>query len=888
MNNLPGRWQAVGRLAWRDAMRHKARTAVVVAMLVLPVFAGTFLTTMARSLVETPETMVQTRLGDDAQALVEPQACTRVQQHPTSGTSVCEGTDETERATPAEIQALLPAGADMVARYHGVADLRTSEALVGADWLQVDTLAVPGLVPVRSGVSPAGPGHVVIDSRTADRVGVAIGEDLEISHDAHTVDLTVVGLAPPSRNPQLFLGAGTLPIEDQEPSGWLVVGGPVTWETVRDLNGIGALVFSRQVAHEPPPDEEIPQGMGQASWDTDRIGLLAAVGAIGLVQAVLLIGPAFAVGARRSVRDLALVAASGGRPRDLYQIVQAAGLIAGALAALIGTLLGLAAACGAYLVATRLGFSIPNLVLPTWEVGLIVALALGVGAAAAWIPARAAAALDVVAALGGRRSEAAPRRKVPWVGLAIAVAGFALAAGGAAGRFPVLMVGGVLGIQLGLVMSAGAMISLGARLAPKMKTPVRFALRDAQRQRSRTAPAVAAVMVAVAGATAGMSYMSSEAVANNASWAPEAQDGTAYVGGYLHNLAREEQVQIFEEVIRVIEQQELNAEVNTATVLAAAEPTTAVAVSTQPDPDRGCPAGLTQEQWDADPRCEAGTPTASWGWLQGVIIDDGTLVAASGLPGSEEAARALTQGEVVLTDETHIWPDGQAHLELQVFDEDQGDSRPQVQQLPAHHFPVRSPTYRIILPPQAVAQFDLAEHGLAPVTGGVMLTPHEPFSTEEIDRLRLAISEINDQLMVQVEGWQSGDDELSLALLLSGLALIVALVATGLSVGLAAAESRPDLATLAAVGASPRLRRHVAGAQAGVIVVLGTSIGAITGLALAYVLGLWQQQSDGWGNLWEFTVPWLVPAFAITLPLITVCGAMLLTRSRLPTMRRIA
>src|SRR5690625_7088590 len=63
------------------------------------------------------------------------------------------------------------------------------------------------------------------------------------------------------------------------------VGSPVTWETVRDLNGIGALVFSRQVAHEPPPDEEIPQGMGQASWDTDRIGLLAAVGAIGLVQA---------------------------------------------------------------------------------------------------------------------------------------------------------------------------------------------------------------------------------------------------------------------------------------------------------------------------------------------------------------------------------------------------------------------------------------------------------------------------------------------------------------------------------------------------------------------------------------------------------------------------
>jgi len=46
---------------------------------------------------------------------------------------------------------------------------------------------------------------------------------------------------------------------------------------------------------------------------------------------------------------------------------------------------------------------------------------------------------------------------------------------------------------------------------------------------------------------------------------------------------------------------------------------------------------------------------------------------------------------------------------------------------------------------------------------------------------------------------------------------LVALAATWLSVGLASAEPRPDVATLAAVGAPPRLRRRVVASQAAVI-----------------------------------------------------------------------
>ena len=47
-------------------------------------------------------------------------------------------------------------------------------------------------------------------------------------------------------------------------------------------------------------------------------------------------------------------------------------------------------------------------------------------------------------------------------------------------------------------------------------------------------------------------------------------------------------------------------------------------------------------------------------------------------------------------------------------------------------------------------------------------------------------------------------------------------------------EARPDLATLAAVGAPPRTRRYVAAAQSLVIGLLGTALG----VALGFVPGL--------------------------------------------------
>jgi len=61
-------------------------------------------------------------------------------------------------------------------------------------------------------------------------------------------------------------------------------------------------------------------------------------------------------------------------------------------------------------------------------------------------------------------------------------------------------------------------------------------------------------------------------------------------------------------------------------------------------------------------------------------------------------------------------------------------------------------------------------------------------------------------------------------LILVGAVLVVGVGAMGISVALAAAESRADLATLAAVGADARMRRRVSATQSALLAVLGSGL----------------------------------------------------------------
>jgi len=111
---------------------------------------------------------------------------------------------------------------------------------------------------------------------------------------------------------------------------------------------------------------------------------------------------------------------------------------------------------------------------------------------------------------------------------------------------------------------------------------------------------------------------------------------------------------------------------------------------------------------------------------------------------------------------------------------------------------------------------------------------------------------------------------------------------------LALSDARPDLATLAAVGASPRTRRRVAASYAAVVslvgALLGAAVGFIPGIAVTYPLTgeSWAVDSDPSLASHYLDIPWLlIGALVVALPLLTALIVGLTARSRQPLVARL-
>jgi putative ABC transport system permease protein len=129
---------------------------------------------------------------------------------------------------------------------------------------------------------------------------------------------------------------------------------------------------------------------------------------------------------------------------------------------------------------------------------------------------------------------------------------------------------------------------------------------------------------------------------------------------------------------------------------------------------------------------------------------------------------------------------------------------------------------------------------------------------------------------------------------LIGFGTLAVLIGTLTATGLALSDARPDFSTLAAVGAAPRTRRLVAGAQA---IVLAT-LGALLGIAVGFAPGIaatWPLTTDIYTDgIKQSTapvidIPWLMlGVIVLAVPAVAALAAMLFTRSRLPLVRRLA
>jgi putative ABC transport system permease protein len=273
-----------------------------------------------------------------------------------------------------------------------------------------------------------------------------------------------------------------------------------------------------------------------------------------------------------------------------------------------------------------------------------------------------------------------------------------------------------------------------------------------------------------------------------------------------------------------------------------------------------------------------------------LVVDDGTALGLlSGATGDDlaQAVRTLRAGGAVVTDALLV-SGGKAILEANVYQESlQGDAPPPTDtfDVPGYVLTTAKPKHLTVLSPAAVQQAGFRSEPF----GVAVATTRMPSQADE-DALQAAVEALGAGYVAEIEHPLQHE---SLAFLVFAIcAGFITLGAAAIATGLAAVDSRADLATLAAVGASPGLRRKLSLSQAGVIAGLGALLGALAGLGagIAIVSAINRTNVDQWppDPDYPITVPW--PNLLITLvivPAIAMLGAGLLTRSRLPIERRL-
>jgi putative ABC transport system permease protein len=914
-------WLAALRIARREARRAKARSLLVVALIGLPVIGLTFAAATFDTFRLNATELADRTMGT-ADAVVAWPFDARVIQDPTDIFSYEPAARDSyvpKRATTAQVRAALPPGSRVLLNRNDVTQFRTAAGVGGMqthEFDYTDPLARGIFVPLR-GRAPANTDEVALSPYGLRRVGAELGGTLYSADGKRSWHIVGVVEDPQElRREVAVFRPGALSAADQPgpdensimQDRWIVeTPTPLTWAEVRKLNLVGIVALSRSVLLDPPPASAVePRSFPAPEDPTFARGTV--LGGILVLEVILLAGPAFAVGARRRRRELALVAAQGGGPAQLRRVVLADGVVLGAAAAVVGVALGVVATVAGrplieeYVVQARPG---AFRVYPLALVGT-AALAVLSGLLAALVPAWSAGRLPVVAALSGRYAPTRLRRRWVLVGLAGIGLGVAVTVYGSAKGDAKFALGGLIIGELGLVLCTPALIGAIAKLGGWVPLAPRIALRDIGRNRAAAAPAISAVLAAVAVSVLVGTLLASDRARLEETGEPGVLPlGYAVAGPAEGNTAREGLTGL-EAVLRRT--------LPVTDVVPHGWPTCAPGASAtacwtqfRPPAERECPylsstGALSPAQQRAarrDPRCDMsrwGRTSYSSYPLSDVVVEPDAIGRITKLPPDFVAAaeRILSSGGVLVTN-PHIVVDGKVTAE--VYEEtpdagppkaDAGPPKPtRTVTVPGLAFPAGYETPMSVMSPATVKALGLASR----VNGLIAATSRIPSQAEQ-DALAAAVLADGKKWLVSVEKKPTYDHDDSTIIILAIAAALITLGAAAIATGLAAAEGKADLATLAAVGASPGVRRMLSLSQTGLIAGLGSTLGVLAGVAAAaaMIFGTNRAIADRWPAeaITPFTVPWQSVAVAVlVVPAVAILGAGLLTRSRLPIERRL-
>ncbi|MCT4354829.1 ABC transporter permease [Streptomyces sp. Je 1-79] len=952
MNKWLHSWRAAIRIARRDAWRSKGRSFLVLAMIALPILGVSAADlTLRSSELSTEESLSRTIGAADARFNDASVEGVPIFQDPggETYTPVEEYEDKPWPSGPTDVTKTFPAGSTVLTDSSGSAKLTTTHGLLQSEIreLKADDPIAKGIMTLQEGRFPQKADEVAATTHFLETSGLTIGS----TFSARGYDRTfrIVGsyelpneLKADQVNalPGAFLApyakavekAG-LSVTDVATTYLVKAPGGFTWNTVQKINTKGVAVISRAVLLDPPAKADVPlfQKEGWSNFETSpgaRAAELAAVGTVvglAMLEICLLAGPAFAVGARRSRRQLGLVGANGGDRHHIRAIVLSGGLVIGVASAVTGTVLALILTFALQpVLEDAMGQRFGAFDIRPLELLGIALIAVLTGLLAAIVPAVTASRQTVLASLTGRRGVRRSSRVLPLVGLGALLLGGAIALYGSvvSDQFAIVAGGSALA-ELGVVAMTPALVGLFGRTGRWLPLSPRLALRDAVRNRGRTAPAVAAVLAAVAGTVAVSTYTASH----------EAQEQAGYTATLPHGavsaLVMEEggrDVPAVRDAVQRLWPVDSRADVQRIQIGRAScgmyseSPGCGRFEIVIPKPNE-CPlwssengedpaSKFTKEQrrkFAEDWRCATG-PGGDFGdgvYLEGgLLIGDASLLKVLGVDDAG-AEKALAEGKVVSFAKAPVDANGKFGIKLiadnQKANEAAMEDKPvpgEVKSLPAHLVTGKADTYGVkaLLTPAAAKAA-----GLPTVPLGSFFSTDTMPTAEQRQKLDGELAKIGSDVGLYLEeGFVS---DMSIVLLsLTVFAGLVTIGAAGIATGLAQADAEADLKTLSAVGAPPRVRRTLSGFQCGVVAAMGVILGSAAGVLPAMGLRLTEERQElrfyqesldqGWATAAEapyvpIVVPWeTLAALLVAVPLGAALLAALVTRSRGALARR--
>jgi putative ABC transport system permease protein len=687
-----------------------------------------------------------------------------------------------------------------------------------------------------AGRYPAGAGEVAVTEEVAKTFHLHIGDRL--NRDGQ--DRAVVGLV---ENPTDLLDEFALVSPGQ-------AGRPDSVTILLDASSDRFDAFRLSDGRRPSMVET--RQLDEQAFSAAVILVLATVG---LLLVCLVAAAGFAVVAQRRLRQFGMIAAVGATERHLRLVMLANGALVGAVAAAVGTTLGV---LGWIAVASRLegivAHRIDRLDAPWWAIGAGMVLAVATATAAAWQPARSVARISIVRALSGRPPRPRPAHRSAALAGLLAVIGVGCLVLADQKRVP-LIIAGAAATALGMLLIGPLAIRVLAAAGRRSPVGTRLALRDLARYQARSGAALAAISLALGIAV-------TIAVSATAAKDPATQ-GNLAANQLLFRLGDDQTTHV--PVRTAAQLQSLAARVGQHAASLDQAEVSALQVAIDPaipvEPgEGGGPAGrmamfLGKVEWDANGRAvslsNTGPPVVPYVATPAVLdrygIEPGAISANTDIL----TARAGLEGFEFLNF-VKRWV---LHPNIQ-----NSASLPTYTSLPT-----------TLITPEAVRRL-----GLEPAQAGWLVEAREPLTDEQIEAARQMAAETGITMEVR-------DQQRSLAQLRTGATAAGTLLALGIlamTVGLIRSETAGDLRTLTATGAASRTRRTLTAATAGALALLGAILGTLGAYA---ALTAWHH--DQIGTLSRVPILYLAVITA-GLPLAATAAGWLLAGREPPALAR--